>query len=101
VFYPLTFTLKKMKFMGLKVEKRFVKLYPGEVECDRCDGTGFRPPKSEDGETFARICPKCCGEGKLDWLENICGKKDDPFIKRIERLEKGIRRSFELDRRLL
>jgi rubredoxin len=46
-----------------------MKLSPGEIICDKCDGTGydFRPNKY--------LCPKCHGVGKLDWIEVVVGKE--------------------------
>lgn len=40
-----------------------------KIICDKCKGTG----------NIADIikCPKCNGDGTLNWLENIFGKKQD------------------------
>ena len=46
--------------------KKF-KLKKGEAHCDRCAGSGVI-------EKFT-VCPKCHGEGKLDWVEAVIGKK--------------------------
>jgi hypothetical protein len=44
-----------------------MELKPGEVICDECLGTG---------ESIAHhSCPKCWGNGKLDWIENVVGKR--------------------------
>jgi len=40
-------------------------------ECSKCKGTGFFP---ESG-IYSKICPKCFGSKKLNWIENIIGKK--------------------------
>lgn len=40
---------------------RRVELEQGEVICSSCSGVGS--------------CSKCHGDGKLDWIENILGKK--------------------------
>lgn len=48
-------------------------LEEGEMVCDRCNGTG-NFPVSDDGQNCA-ICSKCWGEGKVDWIENIMGRK--------------------------
>jgi len=40
----------------------------GQCICDCCGG---------DGEIITRtVCSKCFGEGKLDWVENIVGKRN-------------------------
>jgi DnaJ-class molecular chaperone len=54
-----------------------MKLKPGEYKCDRCNGTGeieLINPDSFIG-VYYEWCPKCKGEGKLDWIENVVGKK--------------------------
>jgi len=43
-----------------------VELKEGEVACSRCDGTGL---------LYNGMCEKCQGNGKLDWIEQILGKK--------------------------
>jgi len=43
------------------------KLKKGEVHCDKCAGSGLE-------EKFGS-CSKCHGEGKLDWVEAVVGKK--------------------------
>ena len=62
-----------------------INLKPGEVMCNRCNGTG----KNFDKE-FVKIwgitdCPKCWGKGKLDWVENFTGIID-PYLE----LKEGI-----------
>ena len=41
-----------------------------KVVCDRCGGSGF---------IEKRMCSKCHGDGKLDWIENVIGKKGRYF----------------------
>ncbi len=62
-----------------------MKLKKGEVKCDKCKGKGKIPAKdhprvyiSTEGSLFE--CPKCFGTGKLDWVENIVGKRKDENI---------------------
>ncbi len=55
-----------------------MKLKEGEVICDKCNGNG----KSKSYHLFLqhterRECDNCNGEGKLDWIENVVGKKRD------------------------
>jgi hypothetical protein len=46
-------------------------LNPSEVVCSKCHGT-----KSMMVDDFYYFkCDKCKGTGKLDWIENIVGKK--------------------------
>jgi len=51
-----------------------MKLKPGEIKCDQCNGTGvtlYRISNSHHNGT----CSKCYGSGKLDWIEVVVGKK--------------------------
>ena len=53
-----------------------------KVKCSKCEGTGRvdrHYSEVHEGKTliFYRLCPKCGGDGKLDWIENIVGKKLD------------------------
>jgi len=49
-----------------------------EFICKKCEGTGRGVKLSTHygmrKGTYA-ICPDCYGKGKLDWIENILGKK--------------------------
>ena len=47
-------------------------LKEGETICSECNGTGENKPGKRLGITIA--CRKCCGHGKLDWVEMIVGK---------------------------
>jgi len=54
-----------------------------EVRCDACGGSGFENDlsnKSTDGLLYGKTCPKCHGDGKLDWIEHALGGKS----KRVE-----------------
>lgn len=44
------------------------------TECVACNGTG-------SGHTKHSVCRKCMGEGRLDWIELITGKRDRDWIK--------------------
>ncbi|MGD2072518.1 MAG: hypothetical protein PVG65_03420 [Candidatus Thorarchaeota archaeon] len=50
-------------------------------ECKDCKGHGFIPFKyiTDLGDEIQAeaVCESCHGQGKLDWIENIIGKKDD------------------------
>jgi hypothetical protein len=66
------------------------KLEDGDVICKSCNGTGIEEIKNEYVEYYDRgfvhkvpslssivFCKKCLGSGKLDWIENVTGKKSD------------------------
>ena len=60
-------------FRGVPIQQE--DLAEGEVLCDVCNGFGY-----ENNPHFGPIiCKKCQGAGKLDWIERIVGKKEDPF----------------------
>lgn len=48
---------------------------PGDVICDQCNSTGS--PDNNKNEVVINIfgCEKCDGYGKLDWIENVVGKR--------------------------
>ena len=47
-----------------------INLEPGEVICPECNGKG-----TIIVQCIGNVCPMCWGAGKLDWIENIVGKK--------------------------
>lgn len=54
------------------------KLKPGEVKCEKCKGTGYNLKAPDNNiPRYQKLppCPKCHGSGKLDWIENVVGKK--------------------------
>lgn len=50
-------------------------LESGYVVCDKCGGSGYVPVNLVDEYQHQRSCSKCRGTGKLDWVENIIGKR--------------------------
>ena len=55
--------------------------------CDLCKGKGI-----VNNCGFAKWCPKCCGMGVVNWIENIFGKSDlelsdDEKIRKEKRIE--------------
>ena len=66
-----------------KDTKFFLKLKEGEVRCDECLGLGVKCYVEVDSDELGDIihiqdwskCKKCLGDGKLDWVENMIGKK--------------------------
>ena len=53
-----------------------MKLEKGEIICSTCKGSGTHTIN----EKFT--CQRCYGKGKVDWIENIIGKKTirAPFV---------------------
>lgn len=49
-------------------------------ECDRCKGKGKYYQCGEYSETIPFRCPKCNGDGYLDWVENIVGKRPPKML---------------------
>jgi hypothetical protein len=62
-------------------------LKEGEVICNKCEGGGSWPQLflEEEDARFYR-CPKCYGEGKLDWIYAVTGKPPEPFWFQIPRI---------------
>ena len=54
-------------------------LGPGDHYCKHCNGTGKDPRTVNDNPWGAWECDYCNGEGKLDWIENVVGKKIETF----------------------
>jgi len=54
-------------------------LKPGDVICPDCNGESYNKPWEVFGILFKPTCLKCYGAGKLDWIENIVGKKFDVY----------------------
>ena len=58
-----------------------MKLKQGEVICSKCNGSGNQAKWDQIPDYKCYLeCDKCHGSGKLDWIENIVGKKP-PTIK--------------------
>ncbi len=56
------------------------ELEEGEVICNKCNGKRrIRTDKPKWWQLrlteIESLCPKCWGDGKLDWIENAVGKK--------------------------
>ena len=61
--YPLPKWLFKVE--DEEVVEPEIPLSEGDVICDVCKGWGRKDNK---------LCPKCFGNRKLDWIENVLGK---------------------------
>lgn len=72
---------KKLELFQEQTEARDkekkLNLEEGEIICDKCNGRGVNPIKNKF--EFPIPCNKCQGLGKLDWIENIVGKKSTTF----------------------
>lgn len=49
------------------------ELQEDQLVCDNCNGTGCVPSEFSPTELAMR-CPKCQGDGWVDWISNITGK---------------------------
>lgn len=56
-------------------KKRYIELKEGERFCFKCDGKGCAPKKKEGLRTVMLKCNECLGDGKIDWIEEVIGKK--------------------------
>lgn len=82
------------------------KLEEWEFNCEECNGTGYESalpsPKSPHFKYMVK-CKCCHGEGKLDWIENIVGKKDEDIEEMINRLSEKMAKKFadKIDKEIL
>jgi len=57
---------------------KHITLDDGEEFCPKCKGNG-RLPRKKGGQikglTMFLKCNVCSGEGKMDWVEKVVGKK--------------------------
>jgi DnaJ-class molecular chaperone len=63
--------------------KQFITLREGENFCPKCNGKGRVLKDNRKNTTFTRStleCNKCLGSGKLDWIEEIVGKRKRPEV---------------------
>lgn len=66
------------------------------IECNECNGTGRLPDQIHGNVTFTNcICKKCQGVGKLDWIENVVGKK-----RNIHEIDAGLYADFLMSKHL-
>ena len=64
-----------MKFYNGWCNKE-IELYEGEEVCVECDGVGMKLIFEDDLWSYIgrKMCNKCLGDGKFDWIEKIMGK---------------------------
>jgi DnaJ-class molecular chaperone len=58
--------------------KKVITTNEGENFCPKCDGLGLVPRSGKIMEKTGvvhLICNKCLGDGKIDWVEKVVGKK--------------------------
>ena len=64
---------------SMKKYKNIIKTQPlkeGEQRCVRCDGGGIVYIFEEAIPSIHDlVCPKCNGEGKINWIEDVFGKQ--------------------------
>lgn len=57
------------------IKLRFLITMFNKPICEKCKGVGFINHKQKN---IIIKCTKCLGDGYLDWIENITGKKITP-----------------------
>lgn len=63
------------------MEKIGSPVLESEIVCDTCGGTGL----DVGGRKWKRrACFKCFGSGKVDWIENVIGKKRKQYSTKAE-----------------
>ena len=56
----------------------------GEIICPKCKGSGNQADWMHLPDYRAYMeCSHCNGEGKLDWIENVVGKKPEDKVFRL------------------
>jgi DnaJ-class molecular chaperone len=58
-------------------KRTLIFLKDGEQFCDKCGGWGVVSRTNPNKKVTRLTCSKCLGEGKLDWVEKVTGKKAD------------------------
>jgi DnaJ-class molecular chaperone len=60
-----------------------MKLMEGEYLCPKCKGSGLYDNNYKPIESFfiAYECMYCKGEGTIDWITNIVGKKSPYHVR--------------------
>lgn len=54
--------------------ERLIDLQEGEIICDVCKGN-FCTQRLHEDMIYRQVCYKCNGAGKVDWVDNVLGKK--------------------------
>lgn len=61
-------------------KKCYIILNEGERFCPKCDGKGklrssYLSPTTDRPIAHILMCDVCLGDGKIDWIEEVTGKK--------------------------
>ena len=56
-------------------KKQYIELNEGERFCSKCDGSGRVRNRKYGLPIITLKCDKCLGDGKIDWIEEVIGKK--------------------------
>ena len=61
--------------------RNYITLKDGERFCEKCKGRGKVPKmaKPQGTGTAMLVCNECLGDGKIDWVEEVLGKKRKVF----------------------
>jgi hypothetical protein len=58
-----------------------VVINEGELICDHCGGKGTEKDVDQNSNyIITPFCRKCQGKGKVDWISNATGEKDEGFV---------------------
>ena len=73
-----------------------MKLNPGDIKCPDCKGTGFNIDFVNEIIRY-NGCLKCCGTGKLDWIEAIVGKKPQIIIEKKRLRPRSLKKGWTIN----
>lgn len=66
---------KNIKSIELKVNSNLI-LNEGDTICDICNGIGMTHYQKDANWHEYKVCKKCGGTRKVNWIENIFGKQE-------------------------
>lgn len=68
------------------------KIEEWEFRCEKCKGKGTII--LDTSNDYNPKCPECQGTGKLDWIENIVGKRSEDIQTLMNRLSEEMAKHF-------